>query len=41
MQVQLKLRLTDWVEHAARENEIKLDVEHNWADDLDVLEEIL
>ena len=30
-------RLTDWVEHAAGEDEVKLDVEYNGADDLDIL----
>ena len=34
-------RLTDWVEHAASENEVKLDIEHKGADDLDILKESL
>ena len=34
-------RLTDWVEHAAGENEVKLDVKHNRADNLDILGETL
>ena len=34
-------RLTDWVEHAAGEDEVKLDVEHKGADDLDILKESL
>ena len=38
--MQCKLSLTYWVEHASREDKVKLDVEHNWADDLDILEDI-
>ena len=32
-------RLTDWVEHAAGEDEVKLDVEYNGTDVLEILEE--